>query len=330
MTKVALTLACHPYDRVRAIMDGRVAIEGCEVNFIGIEPSEAFLRTYQAQEFDVTELSVSSHILTTGRGDAPYIAIPAFVSRVFRHSGIYIRTDRGIHEPADLRGKVIGVPEYQMTAALWIRGILADEYGVKANEIRWRNGGLEQPGRIERTPIVLPEGFELQSIPRDRTLTDMLAKGEIDGIITARAPSCFTRGAPHVGRMFPDYRLVEEAYYRKTRMFPIMHMVGVRRSLHEKYPWLATSVYKAFRRARDIALTELAEVGYLYTALPWLGDDLKRTQAVMGPDIWPYGIISNRTEIETMIRWSVEQGLAPRQVTIEELFARGTLVDRAL
>src|SRR5262245_7622371 len=170
MTKVSVTLACHPYDRVRAIMDGRVVIEGCELNFFPIEPSEAFLRIYQAEEFDITELSGSSHILTTARGNAPYIAIPAFVSRVFRHSAIYIRTDRGIREPADLVGRIVGVPEYQMTAALWARGILSDEYGVKPNEIRWRNGGLEQPGRIERTPIVLPEGFELQSIPLDRTL----------------------------------------------------------------------------------------------------------------------------------------------------------------
>jgi 4,5-dihydroxyphthalate decarboxylase len=330
MAKLSLTMAVHPYDRVRPILDGRVEIEGCEINILPIEPSEAFLRTYQAQEFDVTEMSVSSHIFTTASGTSDYVAIPAFVSRMFRHSSFYIRTDRGIEKPEDLRGKLVGVPEYQMTAALWARGILSEEYGVKPQELHWRTGGQEQPGRIERTPLNLPPGFDVQAIPRDRTLTDMLATGELDAVISARAVSSFTRGAPHVGRLWPDFRTAEEAYYRKTKLFPMMHMVGLRRSLHEEHPWLATSLYKAFRKAKDIALAELAEVGFLYVSLPWLGDDLKRAQAVVGKDIWPYGVEANRRELEVMTRWSVEQGLAPRVVAIEELFARGTLVDRML
>jgi 4,5-dihydroxyphthalate decarboxylase len=330
MSKLALTIAVHPYDRVRAIYDGRVEIEGCKIKAFPIEPSEAFLRVYQAQEFDVTELSVSSHIFTTARGDAPYVGIPAFVSRVFRHSSFYIRTDRGIEKPEDLRGKLVGVPEYQMTAALWARGILSDDYGVKPQEIRWRTGGQEQPGRVERTRLSLPPGFDVEAIPRDRTLSDMLAKGEIDAVISARAVSAFTRGAPNVGRLWPDFRAAEEAYFRKTKMFPMMHMIGLRRSLHEAHPWLATSIYKAFRKAKDIALAELAEVGFLYVSLPWIGDDLARAQSVLGKDVWPYGVEANRRELTAMTRWSVEQGLASREVTMEELFARGTLVDRAL
>ena len=330
MTKLSLTMAVHPYDRVRAIFDGRVEIEGCDVNALPVEPSEAFLRTYQAEEFDVTELSVSSHIYTTARGNASYVAIPAFVSRMFRHSSFYIRTDRGIEKPEDLRGKLVGVPEYQMTAALWARGILSEEYGVFSKDIRWRTGGQEQPGRIERTPLKLPEGFDVQPIPRDRTLADMLATGELDAVISARAVSSFTKGAPNVGRLWPDYRAAEEAYFRKTGLFPMMHMVGLRRTLHEAHPWLATSIYKAFRKAKDLALAELSEVGFLYVSLPWLGDDLKRAQTIIGKDVWPYGVQANRKELETMIRWSVEQGLAPRKISIDELFARGTLVDRAL
>ncbi len=330
MTRLKLSLACQRYDRVRPILDGRIQIEGCDLNIIPIEPSEAFLRAYQAQEFDITELSVSSHILTTARGEAPYIAVPAFVSRVFRHSAFYIRTDRNIRTPADLKGKIVGVPEYQMTAALWARGLLSDEYGVKAQDIHWRTGGLEQPGRIERVSLTLPEGFDVQAIPNDQTLNAMLASGKLDALVTAVSPSCFAAGRVDVIRLFPDYRSEEEDYFRRTRMFPIMHTMAVRRSLHETHPWLATSIYKAFRQSKELAIADLSQVGYLYTSLPWLGDELKRTQAVLGSDIWPYGVQKNRRELQAMVRWSVEQGLSARLVSPEDLFARGTLVDRAL
>ena len=190
MSKLQISFACCPYDRLTPILTGRVPIEGCEVNFFPLRPEELFPRVYSTQDFDVTELSASSHILTSLRGDSHYVGIPAFVSRVFRHGDIYIRTDRGIRTPADLRGKIVGVPEYQMTAALWIRGILADEYGVKTSEIRWRNGGLQRPGRGERTPITLPQSIELTTIAPDKTLSGMLADGEIDALITAVQPNC--------------------------------------------------------------------------------------------------------------------------------------------
>ena len=231
MPKLQISFASCPYDRLNPVMSGRVPIEGCDVNFFPLRPEELFPRVYHTQDFDVTELSASSHILTSLRGDADYLGIPAFVSRVFRHGDIYIRTDRGIRTPEDLRGRIVGVPEYQMTAALWIRGILSDEYGVKTSDIRWRNGGLQRPGRGERTPISLPPSIELQTIAADKTLSGMLADGEIDALITAVRPLCFTEKAPNVGRLFPDFRAAEEAYYRKTGMFPIMHMMGVRRSL---------------------------------------------------------------------------------------------------
>jgi 4,5-dihydroxyphthalate decarboxylase len=325
MAKLSLTLACGGYDRVRALLDGRVRIEGCELEAFPMEPEECFARAYRSQDFDITELSCSSHLLTTARGDAPYLGIPAFLSRVFRHSAFYIRTDRGIRSPEDLRGRLVGMPEYQMTACLWARGILADEYGVKPEEVRWRTGGQEQPGRTERTKITLPDRFDVQPIPPDRTLTQMLESGELDALVTARAPSCFERGAPNVARLFPDFRAVEEAYFAKTRMFPIMHLVGIRRSLVERHPWLPASVMKAFIQARDIAMQEMRNVGSLMVSLPWLGEDLKRVQAVMGPDHWPYGVGPNRRELEAMARWSHEQGLAPRRIAVEELFAPSTL-----
>lgn len=323
MSKLTVSLAVAPYDRVQPLFTGRVQIEGCDVNYFPLEAEEVFARAYSSQDFDITELSSSSHILTSARGDAPYIGVPAFVSRVFRHSAYYIRTDRGIKTPQDLKGKTVGVPEYQMTAALWARGILSDEYGVKAQDIHWRNGGQEQPGRKERTPID-PPGIDLKSIPSDKTLSGLLEAGELDAIISARAPSCFTRGAPNIARMFPDFRKAEEAYFRKTGMFPIMHLIGIRKTLVEKHPWLPASVFKAFCQAREIALKELKDVGVLHAMLPWMPDEVARTQAVMGPNFWPYGIEENRKDIEAMLRWSYEQGLSPRQAKMEDVFARGT------
>ena len=325
MPRLSLTLACGGYDRGRALMDGRVAIEGVDLQVFPLEPEECFARAFRSQDFDITELSSSSHLLTTARGDAHYVGIPAFVSRVFRHSSIYVRTDRGIASPADLRGRCIGLPEYQMTVCLWARGILSDAYGVRTEEVQWRNGGQEQPGRTERTPITLPPGIDLQPIPADRTLSGMLAAGELDALITARAPSCFLDGTPNIARLFPDFRTAEEAWFRETRLFPIMHLIGIRRALVERHPWLAASVLKAFEQSRDIALHELRQVGTLFTSLPWLPDDLARAEAVMGPDYWRYGFASNLPELQAMVRWAREQGLVARDMDPAEMFAAATL-----
>ena len=211
VAKVPLTIACGDYDRVAAIKDGRVEVEGCEVTFIPMEPEEVFFRAFRFQEFDACELSFSSFMIVTSRGESPFVGIPAFVSRVFRHSGIYIRTDKGIEKPEDLRGKTVGLPEYQMTAPVWMRGMMEDEYGVKPNEIHWRSGGQEEAGRDERTPLVLTNGVDLQPIPEDKTLVELFEAGELDALMTARAPSSFLQGKPNIARLFPDYRAVERA-----------------------------------------------------------------------------------------------------------------------
>jgi 4,5-dihydroxyphthalate decarboxylase len=327
MSKLRITVACAAYDRTWPLLGGQVPIEGCEANFFPIDPSEAFRRAYSTQDFDVTELSCSSHILTTARGDAPYIAVPAFVSRVFRHSAFYIRTDRGIRSAADLRGRRVGVTEYQMTAGLWARGLLSDEYEVPSSEIQWRSGGMDAPGLTERTPIRLPSEIDLQPIAAGKTLSGMLETGELDALIAARAPRCFVQGAAHVDRLFPDFRAAEEDYYRRTRLFPIMHLVGIRRSLVEANPWLAASVMKAFHQAKAIALREIEDVGISRASLPWLQADVARAKAIMGPDIWPYGYKANQREIEAMLRWSKAQGLSHRLVSAQELFASGSLED---
>ena len=322
--KVRLTVACGDYDRVAAIKDGRVEVEGCEVVFLPMEPEEVFFRAFRYQEFDACELSFSSFMIVTSRGASPFVGIPAFVSRVFRHSGFYVRTDRGIEEPADLRGKTVGVPEYQMTAPVWMRGILEDEYGVKPIDIHWRSGGQEEPGRDERTPLTLTNGVDLQPIPEDRTLVEMFEAGELDALMTARAPSSFVRGAPGVARLFPDYRRVERAYYEKTRMFPIMHLMGVRKELAERYPWLPGSLYKALLEAKNLALDAVREIAALNVTLPWVEAEALETRALMGADYWRYGVAECAHEIEALARYSYDQGLSERRLTAEDLFAPST------
>jgi 4,5-dihydroxyphthalate decarboxylase len=319
-----LSLSVCDYDRTRAVLDGRAPIEGCDVTAVNLEPEESFHRAFKFAEFDVSEISMSSYLMTTARGDAHYVAIPAFVSRLFRHSSVYVRTDRGIARPQDLKGKTIGLPEYQMTANVWVRGILQDEYGVRPADIKWRRGGLEEPGREERARIALPPEIELVQLPHDRTLSHMLAEGEIDGIVSARAPSCFAAGAPNVARLFPDYPEIEAAYFNKTRIFPIMHAIGIRRSLVEKHPWLAVSVYKAFLKAKQIGMAELGQIGHLAVSLPWCVADYARARAALGEDYWSYGAHENRHVLDKLAGYSFDQGLSVRKLKVEEMFAPST------
>ena len=320
MAKLTISLACCDYDRTRAIFDGRVAVDGCEVVCSPMPPEEAFHRAFKYQEFDVTELSFSSYMNVQSRDGSPYIGIPAFLSRLFRHSSIYIRTDRGITGPEDLKGKKIGVPEYQMTAAMWVRGILKDEYGINPEECHWRNGGLEEGGREERAPLHLPPEIDLQSIPKDETLAQHLGEGKLDAVISARAPSTYHSNS-NIDRLFPDYKTAEQAYFEKTQMFPIMHLVGIKRSIVEKHPWLPVNVYNAFLKAKEICYEEMAEVGHLYQTMPWPVYELGQVRNLMGEDHWRYGIHENAREIEAMTRYSFEQHLSARKLVPEDLFA---------
>ena len=240
MAKLPITIASWNYDRVQPIIDGRVTVEGCEVNYLALRPEETFHRAYINREFDVSEIGFSAYIIATSRGESDYVALPVFLSRLFRHSAIYIRTDRGIKGPKDLAGRKIGVPEYQMTAAMWARGMLQDQYGVKPKDIQWRQGGLESPGRKDKMAMNLPAGFPLESIGPDRTLSGMLAEGTLDALITAEAPSCYGDGKSPVARLFEDYEAAERAYFKETGLFPIMHALGIRKDVHERHPWLAS------------------------------------------------------------------------------------------
>jgi len=325
VAKLQLSLGVCDYDRTRAVLDGRAPVEGCDIIGAAIEPEEAFHRAFRFQEFDISELSLSSHTMMTSRGENDYVGIPAFVSRLFRHSGVYIRTDRGIATAADLAGKKVGLPEYQITANVWIRGILQDDFGLRPADVHWRRGGLEEAGRGERAPIKLPPGIDLQQIPDDRTLSGMLADGELDALISARAPSCLLEGKPNVARLFPDYRATEADYFRRTGIFPTMHIIGIRKTLVEQHPWLPVSVLKAFLRAKEFAMYELGQIGHLFTSLPWGVAEFEAARELMGEDYWSYGFEPNRHVLDTFTRYHHDQGLSARKVDAAELFAPSTL-----
>jgi 4,5-dihydroxyphthalate decarboxylase len=320
MSTLPLTIGCWNYDRTRALMDGRVPIEGCDPRFLALGPEEVFFRAFRHAEFDVCELSFSSYMMATARGTCPYVAIPVFISRAFRHSGIYIRSDRGIEKPADLKGRLVGVPEYQVTAAVWIRGILQHEYGLHPADVDWRSGGIEEPGRHEKLPIELPPEVKIEPIAAGKTLSAMLEAGEIEALVTPRAPSCFDRGAAGVARLFPDFRTQERAWFKKTGIFPVMHVIGIRKKLVQSEPWLGSSLMKAFEAAKRIVYADLREVAALKTTLPWVTQDYEETVALMGADYWPYGIEANRPTLDAFLGYHHEQGLSPARARLEDIF----------
>jgi 4,5-dihydroxyphthalate decarboxylase len=325
MPRLPITIATWDYDRVRALVDGRVQVEGCEANYLTMPVEDILERAFFHHEFDVAEIGFSPYLIALSRGTTPYVAIPAFLSRMFRHSAVYIRSDRGIQGPADLKGKRVGVPEYQMSAALWVRGMLQDDCGIAAKNIDWIQGGLETPGRRDKFPLNLPAGFPLVPAPDGRSLSQLLATGELDAVISARQPSCFVSRHPEVRRLFPDYRAAERDYYRRTGIFPIMHAVGIRRDVLERHPWLAASVYKAFAQAKRLSDAEFMETTALKIGLPWVTAEFDATCELMGDDFWSYGVEGNRKVLELMARYSHEQGLAVRAISVEEMFAKSTL-----
>ncbi|WP_144182750.1 ABC transporter substrate-binding protein [Elioraea rosea] len=319
-----LTLACVATDRTRPLIDGRVAVEGADLAFEPGEPETIFRRALREGAFAVTELSMSSHILTTTRGGAAYTAIPIWPSRAFRHGAIFVRTDRGITRPEDLAGRTIGVPEYQMTAALWVRAILRSAHGVDTRTIRWRTGGLVQPGIDERLALSLPPGHDLAPIANGETLDALLASGGIDAYVGPRPPPCIEKGAP-VARLFADVRGAESAWFRATGFFPIMHCIAIRKDVAEANPGLPRALVRAFSEAKRLAEAELAQVNVLRVALPWAAEHWAETRALMGPDPWAYGFARNRAELATMIEAARDDGLIGRALAPEELFHPDTL-----
>jgi 4,5-dihydroxyphthalate decarboxylase len=322
--KLSLSIAVGDYDRTRALVDGTVQIDAVDAAIMLLEPEEIFFRAFRHAEFDICELSLSSFTVKTARNDCPYVGVPVFPSRAFRHTAISVRTDR-IRRPDDLKGKRVGVPEYQLTACVWGRAILEDDFGVKPSDIVWVRGGLEETGRVEKIALELPADVRLEDAPGDRSLSDMLAAGELDAVLSPRIPSCQERGAPHVDWLFADPAAEAAGYFKRTGVFPIMHLLGVRKTLAEAHPWLPAAVAKAFGQAKSIALKKLADTSATKVTLPFVEERVREAKALMGEDYWPYGLEPNRRTLDTFLRHHHAQGLSPRRLAPEELFHPATL-----
>lgn len=319
MARLNLTLALGDYDRTAALKIGAVRPEGVELNILTLSPEETFYRMGRFREFDVSEFSLSTYTIRRGRGE-PLIAIPVFPSHMFRHSAIFVRDNAGIRGPQDLRGKRVGVPKYHMTAAVWIRGILEDEYGVAPKEMLWFEGG--EGAKVKEVDVTLPPDIRKELVPGDKNLGDMVAAGELDAFIGARRPAAFGKG---VSRLFPDFRKVERAYYEKTGIFPIMHTVVLKEELVKEHPWLARSLYSAFAEAKQLAYRRLQDTAALLNSLPWQVAEAEETRALMGDDPFPYGVARNRKTVETLAGYTFGQGLAPRRLTIQDMFVPSLL-----
>ena len=327
MALLPITLAAENYDRTRGLIDGSIRPEGIDLNFIPLAVEETFWRMTRYLEFDASEMSGTAYLVERSRPSPRFIAIPVFLSRTFRHSSIYVRSDAGIERPEDLAGRRVGIPEYGLTALTWVRAFLQHDYGVHPSQIRWLVGGEEQPGREERAHFQPPANVSIELIPPDETLSSMIVAGSIDAIMAPRMPRPFAAGSPAVRRLFPHYRTVEEDYYRRTGLFPIMHFVVVREDVYRSNRWVAESLYKAFCQAKEQALRYLFEPNVLVCSLPWLVPEVEREMAIFGKDLWPYGVAENRKTLEAMVAYHVEQGIIPRATPVEELFAESTLVE---
>jgi 4,5-dihydroxyphthalate decarboxylase len=325
VSKLRLSLGCWNYDRTRGLLEGRIQPDGIELTYLDMPVEETFFRMLRHQEFDVAEMSLSSYAVSLFKEQKHFIAIPVFPSRFFRHSCIYVNANAGIKEPKDLIGKKVGNPEYQMTAPVWIRGILQDEYGVPVDGVTYHTGGEEEPGRPEKLKLDLPPNIKVQPIGERDTLAALLRDGGIDALYTARMPSTYHAGGGKVRRLFENYMEVEQAYYRNTKIFPIMHTVAIRRKVYEQYPWVAMSLYKAFVQSQRETYADLYVTAALKTMLPWLTKHVEDARALMGDDFWPYGFAPNRETLATFLRYHHEQGLSKRLLAPEELFAPETM-----
>lgn len=325
MGKLQLSLACWDYDRTRALIDGRVPVDGVDLTYLNLPVEETFFRMLRFQEFDAAEMSLSSYVMSLFWEKPLFVAIPVFPSRSFRHSCIYINRNSGICEPKDLIGKRIGMPEYQLTAPVWIRGILSDEYNVPVAGAKYFTGGQEESGRSEKIKLSLPPEIHVEPVGAGKTLSRMLDIGEIDALYSPRIPSTFSHGLGSVRRLFENHYDVQREYFQKTRIFPIMHTVVIRRDVYEKNRWIAESLYKAFARAQQETYQELYEVAALKYMLPWLLQHVEDTRSIMGDDFWAYGLEPNVNTLETFLRYSYEQGLSKHLLKPRELFAPESL-----
>jgi 4,5-dihydroxyphthalate decarboxylase len=323
MSQLQISIAMGDYDRNRALFDGRVQIDGCDPVYMLLSPEEMFFRAMRSRDFDITELSFSSYLVKHAQGDCPYIAVPVFLSRAFRHTSIYVRKDR-IRTPQDLKGKRVGIPEYQLTAIVWARSILQDDYGIHPEDVTWVRGGIDTPGRPEKIKLNLPTGVHVEAAPEGTTISQLLDAGEIDAFIAPRPPSGAALQNPHVGWLFDDPTAVAKDYYRRTGIFPIMHVVGIRKEIAAAHPWLPGAVFKAFKASKAAALELLADTSATKVTLPFVEEQLKAAKDLLGEDFWSYGVHANRNTLQAFLKHHHAQGLSSRLVEVDELFHPST------
>ena len=317
MANRTITIGCRDYDNTRALADGRAKVDDLDLKFVNISPpSQIFLRMLQNEEFDASEMSLSNYMIALGKGDRRFVAIPVFPSRVFRHSYIWINTRAGIEKPQDLKGKRVGIADYSMTALLFVRGLLQHQYGVAPQDIHWFRR------RSEHVSVEIPAGVRIDNIGKEETLDDLLERGWLDAVAVTSPPRAFLQGSPLVRRLFPDSRAVEAAYYRQTKIFPIMHMVVIRRSVYERDPSIAVRLAQGFETAKQLAFDAYEEG---LASLPWVHLDLEYARGVLGRDVYPYGVKNNLPTLEAAALYSKEQGLTKRRFEVAELFANETL-----
>jgi 4,5-dihydroxyphthalate decarboxylase len=318
--RVHLTMAVADYDHMRDLVHGVVRPEGVLLTAFTLENVESiFFRFIKNREFDISEMSFGKYVGLTSRGNSPIVGIPVFPSRVFRHSGIYVRSDRGIKTAKDLEGRTVAIPEWAQTAVIYARGMLKEYYGVDLDSIRWVQAGVNEPGRAEKLDLNLPGHVKYSRRP-EATISSMLANGEVDAAISARTPDVFLQGHDKVARLFPNYRDEELAYFQKTKIFPIMHLIAMRRRVFEQHPWVATNLVDAAEQAKRRSLARIRAIGIAAVPMPWASGFLEDCAKTFGDDPFPYGLDANRPTLDAFCRFAHDQHITARPLTADDLF----------
>jgi 4,5-dihydroxyphthalate decarboxylase len=328
---LSLKVSGYKLDRTEALIDGRVKIEGCDMKF---EPSgigDINTNVFSGpQTLDVTEIGLHPFMLAYANDSfRDYSLLPIFPLRLFRHKSIFIRTDRGIKGPEDLRGKKVATPGFSSTSLTWLRGIVTHEYGVKPKEIQWvissKDSSAKAAGKVSKQESIVPKGLSVRKGPEGKDESDLLESGEVDALFHAAEPRAYVKGHPKVARLFPDFRKTERAYFEKTDIFPIMHAVAIRNALIDQHPWLPKAVFTAYSQAKELMYDHLKKMAWVTNSLPWIAQEIEETRALMGENFWPYGIAPNRKALEALFQYSYEQGLSSKKLSIEELFHPSSL-----
>ena len=326
--RLSITIAGYPFDRIQALVDGSVKVEGCDTRF---EVASIYKLNAVAmggnQKWEVQEIGLHPYMLAYANDDfRNYTLIPVFPLRTFRHKSIFIRTDRGIKKPQDLPGKTVAAAGYSQSSLTWIRGLLQHEYGIKPDDMQWIiSAKSSDRGKVSKNESALPVGVPIRFGPEGKDESELLVAGNVDAVFSAKEPQAYIDGHPKVARLFSDYRSIERAYFAKTGIFPIMHAVAIRRDVVEKNPWLPEAMFNAYSQAKQRMYKAMQDLGWAMISLPWIGKELEETRALMGDNFWPYGIAPNRKALEALFQYSYEQGLARRKLTTEELFHPSTL-----